>query len=111
MSFEVIPGGLFVEDIPCPDKPASEWTAEEAAAYRNYLWDHAEEGCIELTVKRIQLPLSDIRSAISVLEAIRDAFAADAEKAGYRDTWNNEQPESILNLLKLKEHAERSVTS
>ena len=106
MGFEVIKGGLYVDpcadDVPCPDKPREEWTLEEEKEYYMYLWDRDEAGSMERAIKQLDLDPVSLRSAVQVLELIKDAFLAEVEKAGFRNDWDTEGVGYILQLLKIK---------
>ena len=109
MSLTVIPGGLFKpdtqlleDDIPCPDKPAEEWTAEEEITYRRYLWEDAEPGSIESVVKSVTITSEDLTAAMRVLEKIKSAAAEAAANTGFRNEWDYSTPEDLLMLLQFK---------
>ena len=109
MTFEVIPGGLlFEDDIPAPEKPYSEWTEEEKTEYHRYLWENAEPGTLEYTIKRLDFPAEKIRTIITVLESIRNAAREDAAAAGYNSEWKNYRVEELLSILTVSQDPGRA---
>ena len=107
MAFEVIPGGLCLEDdIPAPDKPIEEWTPEEHEEYNRYLYDEAEPGTPEAVIKGLAICPAAIRATIETLEAIRAACGAEAEATGYRSEWPYITTPYLLTLLQLRERSE-----
>ena len=106
MSFEVIPGGLlFADDVPAPNKPIEEWTEEEKTAYDRYLWENAEPGTTEHTIKHFAISSEDLNTIISTLEGIRTATAAAAAQDGYKSDFEAVGAEELLKYLKIKENA------
>ena len=108
MSFEVIPGGLlFADDVPAPDKPANEWTEEEKTAYDLYMWENAEPGTTEHTIKHFAISSEELSTIISTLERIQTATAAAAAQAGYKNDFKEITAEELLQFFKTKENTQR----
>ena len=100
MTFEVIPGGLlFEEDIPAPNKPYKEWTAEEKEEYHSYIWENPEKGTITYTIKNLNIPAQSVNTVINTLEAIKTAAQEDAAAAGYESDWTATTAEELLSLM------------
>ena len=111
MAFEVIPGGLLLEqlraeDIPAPDKPASEWTEEETEAYHRYCYENAEPGTIENALKNLAITPETLEETIEALEAIRAALEAEAAATGYRNEWPTVEAAFLLEMLKQRRRSE-----
>lgn len=102
VKLRVIKGGRFSEpdEIPAPDKPNEEWTIEERDAYHAYLYDHAEEGTVEYSVKYLDEPREDIAAALRVLEAISQSCAAAAKKVGIINEFELESARHLLRILR-----------
>ena len=102
MTFEVIPGGLLFEDedeIPAPNKPYKEWTAEEKEEYHRYLWENAEKGTITYTIKNLDISAESVNTLINTLEAIKTAAQKEAAAAGYKSDWEITRAEELLSLM------------
>lgn len=98
-AFEVIKGGPKFHDpdeIPGPDKPIEEWTAEDHEAYSLILWEIAEKPSIEYAVKTMDVPAASLETTLSVLEAVQQSCAREAAALGLRDIFRNE---NIPNLI------------
>ncbi len=103
MVFEVIPGGLCLQDdIPAPDKPIEEWTQEEHEQYHRYLYENAEPGTAEAAVKSLDISSSALQTVIITLEAIQAACEQQVNTSGYRNEWPYLECSYLLTMLKLK---------
>lgn len=88
MTLKVIPGGLlFADDIPTPNKPASEWTPEEHEEYERYCYENAEPGSVEHGIKC--LSPEALEKAIAGLETIRATLEAESAATGFRNEWDH----------------------
>ena len=109
MTFEVIPGGLlFEDDISAPDKPIEEWTAEEKEKYDLCLWENAEKGTVEYTIKNLDISAERVNTLINTLETIKAATQEDAAAAGYVSDWKITTAEELLSWMLRKSNEQRT---
>ena len=108
VELRVIEGGRFSDpdEIPAPDKPIEQWTNNELAMYEAYLYDNAEDGSVEYSVKYLDEPREDIAAALRVLEAIARDCAAAAERAGTRNEFEIESARNLLRVLRQRVNAD-----
>ena len=103
MSFEIIPGGLLLDDdIPAPEKPIEDWTEEEKEAYHKILWERAEPGTLADTIKKTSIPEETLDTIIAALKTIKNRAENDAIAAGYMCEWETVSAEELLTLLILR---------
>ena len=108
MTFEVIPGGLlFEDDISAPNKPIEEWTAEEKEEYDRCLWENAEKGTVEYTIKNLDISAERVNTLINTLETIKAATQEDAAAAGYVSDWKITTAEELLSWMLRKNNEQQ----
>lgn len=103
MTFEIIKGGLYDEDIPTPEGSYSEWTEEEKEEYRRYTWEVMEPGTVGYAVKNLDVTAEMLTATITTLELIQDVATADAKKVGYNNEWTSIGADELLEFLKLRQ--------
>ncbi len=109
MGFEVITGGLldaFKNDIPCPDKPASEWTQEEKEAYENYCYENAEPGSDESVIKAITISSEELDTVIRTLDLIQTESEKQSAETGFISVYDHLFIKDLVALLETRKRFE-----